>query len=131
MRFPGSSVRSNASCIAGPTMPVSCSSVPREGIARLIDATGRVSPLASPSGTAAGVVLGHRRLAIIDPSPAGHQPMATPDGRFVLALNGEIYNYRELRLELETLGVVFPVAFGHRGCCSMPGPRGARPVCRD
>lgn len=51
--------------------------------------------------------LGHRRLAIIDLSPAGHQPMATPDGRYVLTYNGEIYNFQELRVELESLGWQF------------------------
>jgi asparagine synthase (glutamine-hydrolysing) len=51
--------------------------------------------------------LGHRRLSIIDLSKAGHQPMMTADGRFVLSYNGEIYNYRELRLELEAHGYVF------------------------
>src|SRR4051812_35254878 len=49
----------------------------------------------------------HRRLAIIDLSPAAHQPMATPDGRFVLIYNGECYNFQELRIELETLGHQF------------------------
>jgi asparagine synthase (glutamine-hydrolysing) len=48
--------------------------------------------------------LGHRRLAIIDLSSAGHQPMATPDGQLVISYNGEIYNFRELRSELESLG---------------------------
>src|SRR5690349_20023132 len=51
--------------------------------------------------------LGHRRLAIIDPSPAGHEPMLSPDGRYVLTFNGEIYNYRELREQLKTLGHEF------------------------
>ncbi len=51
--------------------------------------------------------LGHRRLSIIDTSPAGHQPMVTDDGRYALVLNGEIYNYKELRSELEAKGEHF------------------------
>lgn len=50
------------------------------------------------------VGIGHRRLAIIDLSDAGHQPMITGDHRYVLSYNGEIYNYREIRTELEALG---------------------------
>jgi len=57
-----------------------------------------------PDGTgvfvADGISLGHNRLAIIDLSPAGAQPMKSADGRFVISFNGEIYNYRELRDEL-------------------------------
>src|SRR5262245_48012792 len=58
------------------------------------DATGRVA-------------LGHRRLAILDLSPAGAQPMASADGATVLTFNGEIYNYLEVRKELEQAGGVF------------------------
>src|SRR5215217_7062064 len=49
-----------------------------------------------------GAMLGFRRLAILDLSSAGHQPMLSPDGRLALVFNGEIYNYRELRHELES-----------------------------
>ncbi len=55
----------------------------------------------------AGLALGHRRLAIIDLSPTGRQPMTSGDGRYVIAYNGEVYNFRELRAELEALGHVF------------------------
>ena len=53
------------------------------------------------------VGLGHRRLSIIDLSPAAHQPMQSADMRYVLTYNGEIYNFRELRSELEALGYQF------------------------
>jgi asparagine synthase (glutamine-hydrolysing) len=51
--------------------------------------------------------LGHRRLSIIDLSPRGHQPMATADGRLRVVFNGEIYNFRDLRRELEGAGCAF------------------------
>lgn len=53
------------------------------------------------------VCFGHRRLSIIDTSSAGHEPMFSHDGRFVLTFNGEIYNYRELREELTAKGHAF------------------------
>ena len=53
------------------------------------------------------VSLGNRRLSIIDTSSAGHQPMLSGDGRYVLILNGEIYNYRELRDHLKAKGHSF------------------------
>lgn len=56
---------------------------------------------------AAGIALGHRRLSILDLSPAGHQPMVSQSGRFVASYNGEIYNFLDLRPELEALGCVF------------------------
>jgi asparagine synthase (glutamine-hydrolysing) len=49
----------------------------------------------------------HTRLAILDLSPAGHQPMSVCEGRYSIVFNGEIYNFRELRRELESKGVVF------------------------
>ena len=55
----------------------------------------------------AGIALGHRRLAIIDLSPGGRQPMASAGGDLVIAYNGEIYNFRELRAELESAGATF------------------------
>ena len=52
----------------------------------------------------AGVCLAFRRLSIIDLSPAGHQPMHSAGGRYVLAFNGEIYNHLALRLDLQAAG---------------------------
>ncbi len=61
---------------------------------------------------AAGIALGHRRLSIVDLSPAGHQPMVSASGRYVIVYNGEIYNYWELRRALEEIGEA-PAWRGH------------------
>lgn len=53
---------------------------------------------------AAGIALGHLRLAIVDLTPTGYQPMVSPSGRYMLTFNGEIYNHRHLRAELEDQG---------------------------
>lgn len=53
------------------------------------------------------VFLANRRLAILDLSPTGHQPMTTADGRFTIAFNGEIYNFREIGARLRSAGVRF------------------------
>ncbi len=55
----------------------------------------------------AGAALAFRRLSIIDLTQDGHQPMISPDGRYVLVFNGEIYNYRDLRRTLEREGIAF------------------------
>ena len=54
-----------------------------------------------------GIALAFRRLAILDLSPTGHQPMLSADSDYVIIFNGEIYNFAELRSELSALGVTF------------------------
>ncbi len=74
---------------------------------RMTDAIAHRGPDGEGHWLEGPVGLGHRRLAIIDLSPSGHQPMISADQRWVLTYNGEIYNYRELRIELEAEGVRF------------------------
>jgi asparagine synthase (glutamine-hydrolysing) len=74
---------------------------------RMTDALAHRGPDGEGLFTDGPVGLGHRRLAIIDLSAAAHQPMQSVDGRFTLTYNGEIYNFRELRAELEARGHQF------------------------
>jgi asparagine synthase (glutamine-hydrolysing) len=54
-----------------------------------------------------GSGLGHRRLSILDLSPTGHQPMTTPDGRYWITFNGEVYNFQDIRRDLQAKGHMF------------------------
>ena len=74
---------------------------------KMTDAIAHRGPDGEGQWIEGNVGIGHRRLAIIDLSPAGHQPMITGDHRYVLTYNGEIYNFREIRTELEALGYWF------------------------
>ena len=76
------------------------------GMARLVESRGPddAGEWADPD---AGIALGHRRLCIVDLSPRGRQPMVSAGGALVIAYNGEIYNFRELRAELEAGGASF------------------------
>jgi len=74
---------------------------------QMTDAIAHRGPDGEGQWTEDNIALGHRRLAIIDLSPAGHQPMVSADHRYVLSYNGEIYNFRELRMELEAEGYWF------------------------
>ena len=75
-------------------------------VERMCDVLAHRGPDGSGVWTAPGVGLGHRRLSIIDLA-GSPQPMHSPDGRAAIVFNGEIYNFRELRRELEALGATF------------------------
>lgn len=79
----------------------------REAIAAMNRAIAHRGPDGEGEYLAEGVALGHRRLSILDLSPAGHQPMFNEDHSLVLVFNGEIYNYLELIPELKAAGHVF------------------------
>ena len=74
---------------------------------KMTDAIAHRGPDGEGQWVDRNIGLGHRRLAIIDLSPAGHQPMVSSDHRYVISYNGEIYNYRELRADLELEGFRF------------------------
>lgn len=71
---------------------------------RMTDAIAHRGPDGEGQTVDGPVGLGHRRLAVIDLSAAGRQPMQTADGRYTISYNGEVYNFAELRTELEALG---------------------------
>jgi len=74
---------------------------------RMTDSLEHRGPDSEGQWIEGNIGFGHRRLAIIDLTPAGHQPMQSSDGRWILSYNGEIYNFRELRVELESKGFNF------------------------
>lgn len=76
-------------------------------LTRMTDAISHRGPDGDGHWADGPVALGHRRLAIIDLSDGGRQPMQTEDGRYTLTFNGEIYNYRELRAALQARGEQF------------------------
>jgi len=81
--------------------------VPHRQIRAMTDAIAHRGPDDEGHYIDVNLALGHRRLAIIDLSPAAHQPMATRDGTVVVVYNGEIYNYLELRAQLQAQGHTF------------------------
>lgn len=74
---------------------------------RMTDAISHRGPDGEGHWIEGNIGFGHRRLSIIDLSPSGNQPMISSDGRYVLTYNGEIYNFRDLRMELEGKGYRF------------------------
>jgi asparagine synthase (glutamine-hydrolysing) len=78
-----------------------------EVLRKMADAIRHRGPDGDGFYTDGGLGFGHRRLAIIDLSHQGDQPMVTADGRYALIFNGEIYNFRELRAELQSVGYRF------------------------
>jgi asparagine synthase (glutamine-hydrolysing) len=81
--------------------------VPHRYIKSMTDAMAHRGPDDEGHYIDVNIALGHRRLAIIDLTPAGHQPMSNQDGTVILVYSGEIYNHPQLRLELEALGYRF------------------------
>jgi asparagine synthase (glutamine-hydrolysing) len=81
--------------------------IPPPLLRKMTDAIAHRGPDGEGQWIEGNVGMGHRRLAIIDLSSAGHQPMISLEHRFVLSYNGEVYNFRELCIELEAAGYWF------------------------
>ena len=88
---------------------VPASGTPEASVKAMTDAIAHRGPDADGAwcDNDAGIALGHRRLSIIDLSPLGAQPMTAASGRYVIAFNGEAYNYAPIRAELASLGYEF------------------------
>jgi glutamine phosphoribosylpyrophosphate amidotransferase len=111
-----------------------------QSVRRMLDALVHRGPDQEGLWTGPGLVLGHRRLSILDLSEAGRQPMLDPQTGCAIVFNGEVYNFAELRAELERAGRRFvsgsdtqmlPIARSRRGwsatqwaCVASPGERG-------
>ena len=78
-----------------------------EVLKKMTDAIAYRGPDGEGQWVDGSVGLGHRRLAIIDLSDAGSQPMVSADGRYLLSYNGEVYNFKDLRSELNAAGYSF------------------------
>lgn len=108
-------------------------SVDARGAERMRDSLAHRGPDGAGILELGNVVLAHRRLSVIDRTPSGHQPMTTPDGRFALVYNGELYNDTEVRAKLAAAGDVFRgasdaetvlralAAWGHGGLAKLRG----------
>jgi len=94
----------SAMCGIAGIMHLDSSPVKESVLQPMTDAIAHRGPDGEGQWVDGPVGLGHRRLAILDLSEAGRQPMTTPDGRYTVTYNGEVYNFKELRRELEQLG---------------------------
>ncbi|MBF0131754.1 MAG: asparagine synthase (glutamine-hydrolyzing) [Magnetococcales bacterium] len=80
---------------------------PRSDMENMVSALSHRGPDTSDFFVEPGIFLGHTRLAVLDLSSAGRQPMLSSDGRWVISYNGEIYNFRNLRTQLQQKGYLF------------------------
>jgi len=81
--------------------------IPHRYVKSMTDAMAHRGPDDEGHYIDVNIALGHRRLAVLDLTPAGHQPMSNQEGTVILVYNGEIYNHLELKVELEALGYRF------------------------